>query len=897
MTDSTNEVSAVWKGLMKKKLDSMFNASTGLGGPNDKSNQTVWTYEPPDPYTLDAMHAEDTVSARIVEVPPRDAMSKGFEIKSPKPIKWRQDVSGDAFESWLAHNQVKRHIQYAAALARLHGGSGIVLFIDDGRMPDQPVDFENIKRVTLTRARDRWELTPIDWFDDFADPRYGTPKIYQLNPRSYGGATKYAPTRVHADRLLRFDGFELSPESYARNLWWGGSVLWRARKRVERFIASEQALAILLQEAKEDVLYLKNLEAILTNKDGKGNLESRAVDLALMRGLTGTTFIDADDKYESRMRPLNGVSDVHDRFMLSVAQAAEMPVTLIFGDAARGLSADDKAGRTYYNSVLESIRADQYQPALEQLIKLAFYSKSGPTDGKPHNGWTIEWPAYEKLDPLQDAQRQKTEAEADKLNIESGVYTPEEARESRYVSGSAGRVIIELDEPEEEPEESLTPAIDPIEGAAGAPVKEVQKAALNGAQVKSLLEVARLVNLGEISPGQAMAVVRASFPVGEDVVRAISEVDKSAINVPTEDGLSTPDYFPGPAQREELDHINQLANDNRFALETVVKNDELLTVPEPARNNARQVLKWREEHGDEVKGMTRVGWTRATQLANEGKVSREVASRMAQFNRHRKNAKVSEEFKDEPWKDAGYVAWLGWGGDTGIGWAMGLPDDKQDEYEGWIMVAYQPPQSVTDAIKSTGGFDVDDLHMTLVYSEIDADDVDAFVDAVERASVDMSPLPMRYNGPAIFKNDKVCLVTLWSSVGLAEQRTAMKNAIEEDSLLGDQEHDFIPHMTLDYYDGSVPADDLASAFNMTLPDWTAGKVVVNYEGNEIASFNLGESMKMDPYTSISDPRLPKNVQAMSDEDKQKWISVFNKSIKEQPEDEGRAFAMANASVK
>jgi hypothetical protein len=42
---------------------------------------------------------------------------------------------------------------------------------------------------------------------------------------------------------------------------------------------------------------------------------------------------------------------------------------------------------------------------------------------------------------------------------------------------------------------------------------------------------------------------------------------------------------------------------------------------------------------------------------------------MAAFGRHRKNAEVDPQYKDEPWRDAGYVAWLGWGGDTGVNWA------------------------------------------------------------------------------------------------------------------------------------------------------------------------------------------------------------------------------------
>jgi len=92
--------------------------------------------------------------------------------------------------------------------------------------------------------------------------------------------------------------------------------------------------------------------------------------------------------------------------------------------------------------------------------------------------------------------------------------------------------------------------------------------------------------------------------------------------------------------------------------------------PSGAAGNAKKVLRWREEHGDEVKGMTRTGWVRARQLASGEPVSADIVKRMASFNRHRKNAAVNPEFKSTPWKDKGYVAWLGWGGDTGINWAI-----------------------------------------------------------------------------------------------------------------------------------------------------------------------------------------------------------------------------------
>ena len=93
--------------------------------------------------------------------------------------------------------------------------------------------------------------------------------------------------------------------------------------------------------------------------------------------------------------------------------------------------------------------------------------------------------------------------------------------------------------------------------------------------------------------------------------------------------------------------------------------------PQTATNNAKRMIEWREKYGrDVVKGGTEVGWQRANQLANREAISADVVSRMAQFNRHRDNATIADEYKDEPWKDRGFVAWNLWGGTAGVDWAI-----------------------------------------------------------------------------------------------------------------------------------------------------------------------------------------------------------------------------------
>jgi HK97 family phage portal protein len=109
------------------------------------------------------------------------------------------------------------------------------------------------------------------------------------------------------------------------------------------------------------------------------------------------------------------------------------------------------------------------------------------------------------------------------------------------------------------------------------------------------------------------------------------------------------------------------------------KSEGFTDYPQSATNNAKRMLSWKEKYGDEVKGGTEIGWRRASQLASRSAISRDVVSRMAQFNRHRSNSTIDPKFKDTPWKDRGYVAWNLWGGTSGVDWAISKMKKLQNE--------------------------------------------------------------------------------------------------------------------------------------------------------------------------------------------------------------------------
>ena len=109
-------------------------------------------------------------------------------------------------------------------------------------------------------------------------------------------------------------------------------------------------------------------------------------------------------------------------------------------------------------------------------------------------------------------------------------------------------------------------------------------------------------------------------------------------------------------------------NPNRFTKMAEMSYNDY---PQSASENACRVLKWIDEKGrDEVSGMELTGLARANQLCKREPISRETIARMASFNRHRRNSEIAPEYKGTPWKDKGYVAWLGWGGTEGVDWAM-----------------------------------------------------------------------------------------------------------------------------------------------------------------------------------------------------------------------------------
>ena len=165
---------------------------------------------------------------------------------------------------------------------------------------------------------------------------------------------------------------------------------------------------------------------------------------------------------------------------------------------------------------------------------------------------------------------------------------------------------------------------------------------------------------------------------------------RSAMNYgKDEENTTLDDYFiPSnliPTNPNEIDlpidpidvDVNKFLRKKKTSLE---KAETYNNYPQSATNNAKRMIEWRKKYGrNVVTAGTDVGWRRASQLANRENISLDVVKRMAQFNRHRENAKIDPKYKGEPWKDNGYVAWNLWGGTAGVDWAIREVNKLKDD--------------------------------------------------------------------------------------------------------------------------------------------------------------------------------------------------------------------------
>lgn len=487
-----------------KLKDGLQNLVSGLGTSKDKrmySNFVRCVYTAAE---LEAMYSNDWLAGKIIDVPVDDMTREWRSLKSneldPEQIDQVVEVE-DKLKISEAFNECEKW-------ARLYGGAVIVMGIDGAGEPDEPLEVEQVKEGALQfiHVVDRYNVSVVEM--NTSDPTKGNffqPEMYRVGQQN-----------IHYSRVLRFEGLPMPRNIKVQDSYWGLPVLQRVYDAVLNAANAAQSTASLIEEANVDVIEMEDLFHKITQPGEEAAVKSRFSQFNLMKSNFGLAIIDkGKETYSKREATFTALPELITKFLNIAAAAADIPATRLLGESAPGLNATGAENTKHYYDMVKSRQRTEFNAQLDKLDQVMVRSALGVYPGD----WSFEWNPLWQMSATEQAAVELSNAQRDQIYdglgaIPTSVITAE-LKEQGVYDGLSNELVeamgaLELDTFEETPVASDN--VVPIASASGAPAEDVQKQALNGAQIASMVEIAAKVKAGELDAASGVAILMVSIP-------------------------------------------------------------------------------------------------------------------------------------------------------------------------------------------------------------------------------------------------------------------------------------------------------------------------------------------------------------------------------------------------
>jgi uncharacterized protein len=385
-----------------------------------------------------AILSEGELEALYVHGIPRryvDAISDEI-LRHRSTIKLGGDEQANAndliatFEEYLKATQFHHAFAEVVKLQRLYGGAGLVLLIDDGQSEEEPVDPARIRAVRGYVPLSRHELIP----EDFSITDYTKPSHYRITTAQRLTADQqgqYVNVRIHSSRVARFDGLYLPWNVRVRNTGWGLPVLqlvWEAYKRYETAMSGLESMTT------DSDLFVHKIPGLF-NRIASGNesdLRKRLEANNLSRSVYGGMVVDTEEELSFLNRALSNIASATDPFVKDLQAATGWPASILMGDSPGGLGKEGRFEERVWASLVEQWRELYCRTAVTEVFTYILASREGPTQGRPPQKWSVEFPSiFTETNSEKAAVRlQVAQVDAEYLNL--GVLNALEVRQARF---------------------------------------------------------------------------------------------------------------------------------------------------------------------------------------------------------------------------------------------------------------------------------------------------------------------------------------------------------------------------------------------------------------------------------------------------------------------------------
>lgn len=487
----------------------------------------------------------------IAERKPGDALARAKArrdaAKQAQMAKPSHEVVDEVMQAWEDLGLVDA-LWHGLAYEAAYGGGAILIGANDGQRDMRaPLNEDRIIAMTYLLALEPREIIPVKWYADPLAPKFGQPEIYLLNPQGTGLPSTSAKgavalVEVHESRLAIFPGIRTSRIMRTSVTYgWGDNKLTRFVPTLRDFNGAMSAAGVLLSDFAQGVFKVQNLVETMTSENSADWI-ARLQTIDASRSALRAILIDAENESFERVNtPVSGMAELLDRFMTRLASAADMPLTLLMGQSPGGLNATGASDIRFFYDRVASMQRRKLAPVIRKITRIILRAlKCEPSK------WTINFAPLWQPTEKEQAEARNVQMQTDKGYVEIGSLTPDEVTRARFGGPRYSfETHVDFDERAEydipgdapadirDPGAPLGPDAD-VNPAAAAAVPAgggakalasagvpVQSAAMNGAQISSMIEVCTSYFEDRIPRAAAIAILTVGFPITKEQAEAM----------------------------------------------------------------------------------------------------------------------------------------------------------------------------------------------------------------------------------------------------------------------------------------------------------------------------------------------------------------------------------------
>ena len=416
----------------------LYNLQSGAGTSRDKSlnfnvNLQAATISREE---CNALFKTSGLVQKIVALLPEDSPVEWYSLNLGKDTTAPQEITNYLEDKLDLHEKLVE----ASVLARLHRNAYIVIFANDGRRADEPLDEDNLQEITELKVLSSYELRPSVWGTEIGGQSLMEPEYYdliglwELNKRLKDEQKiPLNQMQIHKSRVLRFAGRRLYGWMLHENQGEDLSVLQSILLAFSSYMQGVMASSGMIQDYSVFTYKLKGL-ADLIMKGQSDQIIRRFLAIQMGMSYNKGLAMDADTEDAGFVqRNYGGVGDIVDRLKALLTAESGMPHTKLWGEGSQG-NTSGQSEKYDYADALESFQRHNWLKPTKYLARLCMKSKNGVTKGKVPEGWRISTRSSLRLDLETEAKLRQTQARTDQIYRMLGVLHPLEIRKNRFGS-------------------------------------------------------------------------------------------------------------------------------------------------------------------------------------------------------------------------------------------------------------------------------------------------------------------------------------------------------------------------------------------------------------------------------------------------------------------------------